>query len=236
MGVNLTWYWSYTQSVLRIVTMRNFVQTCRGAPGSDSSRKKMTRKRNGSFFVLPTVSAGLLLTSLKACDWSEHIFGACASLSSWTKKTLLFLISIGMSLSSPFHRDQFDTCMNYAYSRCVRSSFVRSWCWLICFFLLFLPFFDFDLDIVCFMLSFSCGYYAVSSVSVSAATRLAYDTYLDKNVRLSHFCIFVWGTRFVSVIVCTIFSFSFCFSPAAIVRSRVNGACPLTMDCIVAMR
>ena len=46
------------------------------------------------------------------------------------------------------------------------------------FFLLFLPFFDFDLDIVCFLffiLSFSCGYYAVSSVSVSAATRLAYS-------------------------------------------------------------
>ena len=51
------------------------------------------------------------------------------------------------------------------------------------FFLLFLPFFDFDLDIVCFILSFSCGYYAVSSVSVSAATRLAYDMYLDTYVR-----------------------------------------------------
>ena len=38
------------------------------------------------------------------------------------------------------------------------------------YFLLFLPFFGFDLDIVCFILSFSCGYYAVSSVSVSAAT------------------------------------------------------------------
>ena len=45
-------------------------------------------------------------------------------------------------------------------------------------FLLFLPFFDFDLDIVCFILSFSCGYYAASSVSVSAATRLTYDTYV----------------------------------------------------------
>ena len=32
---------------------------------------------------------------------------------------------------------------------------------------------------VCFILSFSGGYYAVSSVSVSAATRLAYDMYLD---------------------------------------------------------
>ena len=35
------------------------------------------------------------------------------------------------------------------------------------------PFFDFDLDIICFILSFSCGYYAVSSVSVSAATRFS---------------------------------------------------------------
>ena len=45
------------------------------------------------------------------------------------------------------------------------------------FFLLFLPFFDFDLDIVCYILSFSCGYCAVSSVAVSAATRLSYDIY-----------------------------------------------------------
>ena len=37
------------------------------------------------------------------------------------------------------------------------------------------PSFGFDLDIVRFILSFCCGYYAVSSVSVSAATRLAYD-------------------------------------------------------------
>ena len=36
------------------------------------------------------------------------------------------------------------------------------------FFFYSIPFFDFDLDIVCFILSFSCGYYAVSSVSVSA--------------------------------------------------------------------
>ena len=43
------------------------------------------------------------------------------------------------------------------------------------YFHLFLTLSDFDLDIVCFILSFSCGYYAVSSVSVSAATRLAYD-------------------------------------------------------------
>ena len=56
----------------------------------------------------------------------------------------------------------------------------RRWAILL-FFLLFLPFFDFD--IVRFLLSFSCGYYPVSSVSVSAATRLAYDMYLDTYVR-----------------------------------------------------
>ena len=56
---------------------------------------------------------------------------------------------------------------------------------LFLFFLLFLSFFDYDLDIVCFILSFSCGCYAVSSVAVSAATRLAYDIYmyLDTYVR-----------------------------------------------------
>ena len=46
------------------------------------------------------------------------------------------------------------------------------------------PFFDFSiLDIVRFILSFSCGYSAVSSVSVSAATRLEHDMYLDTYVR-----------------------------------------------------
>ena len=35
-----------------------------------------------------------------------------------------------------------------------------------------------DLNIACFLLSFSCGYYAVSSVSVSSAvTRFAHDMY-----------------------------------------------------------
>ena len=48
------------------------------------------------------------------------------------------------------------------------------------FFLVFLPFCDFDLDIVCFNLSFSCGYIVLSPrFYVSPATRLAYDVYLD---------------------------------------------------------
>ena len=62
--------------------------------------------------------------------------------------------------------------LKYAYSPCVLSSCVDVDFFLL---LLFLPLFDFDLDIVCFILSFSCGYYAASSVLVSAATRLAYD-------------------------------------------------------------
>ena len=58
-------------------------------------------------------------------------------------------------------------------------------------FLVFRLFSEFDLDVVCFILSFSCGYYAVSSVPVSAGTRLAYDMYRDTYVRSSAFFIFV---------------------------------------------
>ena len=48
-----------------------------------------------------------------------------------------------------------------------------------CIFLLFIPsFFAFDSDVVCFILYFSCEYYAVSSVLGFAAARLAHDTYL----------------------------------------------------------
>ena len=105
------------------------------------------------------------------------------------------------------------------------------------FFLLFLPFFDFDLDIVCFILSFSCGYYAVSPISVSAPTRLAYDilcilirTYADLTFL---FLSEVPGIRFVSVIM--LLSSFFCFPPEVIFRSTVFEACHVTTDCIVAM-
>ena len=125
----------------------------------------------------------------------------------------------------------------YAYSSCVLSSCVRLM--LTYFIFLLFPFFDFDLDIVCFILSFSCGYYAVSSVSVSAATGLAYNMHLDTYVRWSHLFIFVWGIPFVSVIVCTSYYLMFFirFPPELIFRSTtaVIGACPVTTDCIVAM-
>ena len=66
------------------------------------------------------------------------------------------------------------------------------------FLLLSLPFFrlfDFDLDIIRFIPSFSFVYYAVTSVSVSAATRLAYDTvmYFDTYAGLTFYSYFCLG-------------------------------------------
>ena len=88
----------------------------------------------------------------------------------------------------------------------------------------------------------------VVSVSVSAATRLAYDTcmYLDRYVRTPispfFFCLEVCELSFSSQ-VCDLFQllciililFFICFPPEVIFRSRVTGACPVTTDCIVAM-
>ena len=85
----------------------------------------------------------------------------------------------------------------------------------------------FRLDVVCFTLSFPCGYHAVFSVSVSW-TRLAYDMYL-----ISH--------RFYFWLRCTICSsyrvIIFCFYLFFLLRLsstlRVIGDCPVTTDCIV---
>ena len=71
--------------------------------------------------------------------------------------------------------------MRFPLARCLLSSVLDVDLFL--FFISSFPFFDFDLDIVCFILSFSCGYYAVSSASVSGATRFAYDMRLDTYVR-----------------------------------------------------
>ena len=68
-----------------------------GAPGSGWPRKK-----KGSLCFLPTINAYPLLTSLKVCDWSGHIFGASASPRSLTKK-------LAMSPSSTVHGGQHDT-------------------------------------------------------------------------------------------------------------------------------
>ena len=105
-------------------------------------------------------------------------------------------------------------------------------------FFLFLSFFAFafDLDVVCFILSFSCGYYAVSSLSVFAATRLACDmypirTYADLTVLL------LSEVYVLFQLLCVLYSvFCFiCFPPEIIFHSRVIGACPVTTDSVVAM-
>ena len=71
--------------------------------------------------------------------------------------------------------------LKYAYAPCVLPFCVLD---VDLFYFIFssFPFYDVDLNIVSFILS--SGYsYAVSSVSVSAATRLTYDMYLDAYIR-----------------------------------------------------
>ena len=71
------------------------VQTCLGTPGFDSFRKKWV------IVFRPTVNPWQLLTALKACDWSVHIFGASASPGCNPPPA--------MSLSSTVHGGQHDT-------------------------------------------------------------------------------------------------------------------------------
>ena len=88
--------------------------------------------------------------------------------------------------------------------------------------LLFLPFFSISI-----WKSFvsSCLFLVDTMLSprfsVSAATRLAYYMYRLTYVHWSHIFIFVWGIRFVSVIVCIFFCFLICFT-AVIFRSRFS--------------
>ena len=91
-----------------------------------------------------------------------------------------------------------------------------------------------DLDIVCFMLYFSCAHYAVSSVLVFAATRLAYDMYFDAYVRWSHL-LFLSEVYDLYQLWCALSSVFICFCSWGNLRSRVIGACPVTTDCIVVL-
>ena len=58
--------------------------------------------KNESFTFLPTVNAYQYLTSLKVCDWSEHVFDAGASTRSVTQK-------LAISSSSTVYGGQNDT-------------------------------------------------------------------------------------------------------------------------------
>ena len=88
-----------------------------------------------------------------------------------------------------------------------------------------------------FILPFSCGYYAASLLSVSAATRL--DTrYFEVCTLIRTYADVTF--LFLSEVhdlfqLCVLSSVFICFPPEVIFRSRVIGACPVTTDCIVAM-
>ena len=100
-------------------------------------------------------------------------------------------------------------------------SFLASCYWFVSFSFSSYPFFGFDLDIVCFILSFSCEHYAVSSVSVSAATRLEYGMYLDPYARWSHLIFFGFRLRYTICFTYFVYHLLFftpeyssiCFSP-----------------------
>ena len=66
-----------------------------------STWKRLVQKKMAIFFLL-RVNAYLLLSSLKVCDWSGHIFGSSASPKSLAKK-------LAMSASSSVHGGQHGT-------------------------------------------------------------------------------------------------------------------------------
>ena len=74
---------------------------------------------NGSFFFLLTANAYILLTSLKVCDWSGHIFGASASRRSLTRK-------MAMPPSSTVHGGQH---WYVTFELLVHASFVADEIW-----------------------------------------------------------------------------------------------------------
>ena len=69
----------------------------------------------------PYGNTWLLLTSLKACDWSGHIFGASASLGSLAKKNWP-----RMSPSSTVHGGQHDT-KYVTFELLLHAAFIRGW-------------------------------------------------------------------------------------------------------------
>ena len=80
------------------------------------------------------------------------------------------------------------------------------------FYFFFFPSFPFSISIwtsFVFILSFSCGYYAVSSVSVSAATRLAYDN-IHRYIYNIFVCILIRTHADLTFYCCL--SYTFCFS------------------------
>ena len=105
----------------------------------------------------------------------------------------------------------------------------------------FLPFFDFDLDIVCFhpvfFLWVLCCLLGFGFCCDSFSMLVMISIYLGTYVRWSNLFTFVWGLRFVSAVVCVIFCFYLFSSWGNFPLQRYWSLswCPVTTDCIVAM-
>ena len=85
--------------------------------------------------------------------------------------------------------------------------------------------------------TFSCGYYAVSSGSVSAATRLAYSYDICILIRTCADLTFLFLSEVYDLfnLLCVLSSVFICFPPEVTFRSRGIGACLVTTGCILAM-
>ena len=135
--------------------------------------------------------------------------------------------------------------LKYAYSACVLfSSFFLALLmltYLRFFFSSFLPFFDFDLDSVCFhpvfFLWVLCCLLGFGFGCDSFSILVMISIYLGTYVRWSNLFTFVWGLRFVSAVVCVIFCFYLFSSWGNFPLQRYWSLswCPVTTDCIVAM-
>ena len=80
------------------------------------------KKRVIFFRSCSSPNAYLLLTSLKVCDWSGHIFGASASPRSLTKK-------LAMSPSSTVHGGQYDA-KYVAFEYLLHAAFAAAEIWV----------------------------------------------------------------------------------------------------------
>ena len=165
-------------------------------------------------------------------SWTAFFDFIFASLLSLGADSVILLFRLGVTLPP---RSLWAWSMRIPLACCL---FLR--CWLI--FIFFFSSLPFSISIwasFVFVLPFSCGYYTVSSVSVSAATRLAYHIYM---------CVSWYERTLISPFYCLRYTicFSYCVLSSVlfvflrsevpvIFRSRVIGACPVTTDCFVAM-
>ena len=128
-----------------------------------------------------------------------------AFLEAWWRVVLLWLFA--SALTPPLRSLR---AWKYACSPCELFSSLRCWCWHVYVFNPFLPFFDFHFGHRLFHPVFSFGYCVVSSFSVPAATRWAYDMFLFTYVRWFHVLIFLRYTIFFSYCeYCLLFLFVF---------------------------